>query len=266
MNIFLKTEDEIELMRRANRLVGSTLAEVGRHIKPGVTTLELDRVAEEFIRDHHAIPTFKGFPNPYGPAFTGSICTSVNDVVVHGVPSDKVILKEGDIISIDCGTLLDGFCGDSAYTFKVGEVSDEVEQLLRVTKESLYKAIDVAVHGKKIGDISATVQDYTESYGYGVVRELTGHGIGKEMHEDPMIPNYGKRGSGKTLKSGMCIAIEPMITMGDRQVWLLDDKWSIVTRDHKPAAHFEHTIAICKGKSEILSTFEEIEQIERNNK
>lgn len=249
-------------MRKANQLVGATLAELGKHIQPGVTTLQLDKIAEEFIRDHGATPTFKNFPNPFGGPFPASICTSVNDVVVHGIPSDKVVLKEGDIISIDCGTLLDGYNGDSCYTFAVGEVSPEVRQLLDVTKESLYKGIEQAVAGKHVGDIGAAVQDYCESFGYGVVRELTGHGIGKEMHEAPQIPNYGVRGNGVMLKAGMCIAIEPMITMGERNIWMLSDKWSIVTRDRKPAAHFEHTIAIRKGKAEILSTFEEIEQLE----
>lgn len=262
MKIFLKTEDEIELMRKANQLVGSTLAELGKHIRPGVTTLQLDKIAEEFILDHGAIPTFKNFPNPYGEPFPASICTSVNDVVVHGVPSDEVVLKDGDIISIDCGTLLDGFNGDSAYTFCVGEVSPEVEQLLKTTKESLYIGIEQAVAGKHIGDIGAAVQQHCEAQGYGIVRELTGHGIGREMHEPPQIPNYGRRGNGVMLKAGMCIAIEPMVTLGDRQIWMLPDKWSIVTRDRKPAAHFEHTIAIRRGKAEILSTFEEIEHLE----
>lgn len=262
MKIFLKTEDEIELMRKANQLVGSTLAELGKHIRPGVTTLQLDKIAEEFILDHGAIPTFKNFPNPYGEPFPASICTSVNDVVVHGVPSDEVVLKDGDIISIDCGTLLDGFNGDSAYTFCVGEVSPEVKQLLKTTKESLYIGIEQAVAGKHIGDIGAVVQQHCEAQGYGIVRELTGHGIGREMHEPPQIPNYGRRGNGVMLKAGMCIAIEPMVTLGDRQIWMLPDKWSIVTRDRKPAAHFEHTIAIRRGKAEILSTFEEIEHLE----
>lgn len=262
MKIFLKTEDEIELMRKANQLVGSTLAELGKQIRPGVTTLQLDKIAEEFILDHGAIPTFKNFPNPYGEPFPASICTSVNDVVVHGVPSDEVVLKDGDIISIDCGTLLDGFNGDSAYTFCVGEVSPEVKQLLKTTKESLYIGIEQAVAGKHIGDIGAAVQQHCETQGYGIVRELTGHGIGREMHEPPQIPNYGRRGNGVMLKAGMCIAIEPMVTLGDRQIWMLPDKWSIVTRDRKPAAHFEHTIAIRRGKAEILSTFEEIEHLE----
>ncbi|MBR6936386.1 MAG: type I methionyl aminopeptidase [Prevotella sp.] len=262
MKIFLKTEDEIELMRLANQLVGKTLGELAKHIKPGVTTLQLDKIADEFIRDHGAIPTFKNFPNPFGGPFPASICTSVNDVVVHGVPDSKTVLKDGDIISIDCGTLLDGFNGDSCYTFCVGDVSPEVRQLLKITKESLYLGIEQATAGKRVGDIGDTVQTYCESHGYGVVRELTGHGIGKEMHEDPQIPNYGRRGNGALLKSGMCIAIEPMITMGNRQIWMMPDKWTIRTRDGKPAAHFEHTIAIRRGKAEILSSFDEVEQLE----
>lgn len=262
MSIFLKTEDEIELMRQANRLVGKTLAELGRHIRPGVTTLQLDKIAEEFIRDHGATPTFKNFPNPNGDPFPASICTSVNDVVVHGVPSDKVVLKDGDIISIDCGTYLNGFNGDSCYTFCVGEVSEEIKTLLRVTKESLYLAIKEARHGNRVGDISATVQEHCEKHGYGIVRELTGHGIGREMHEEPQIPNYGKHGNGKTLQSSMCIAIEPMVTMGDRSIYLMPDRWTIRTRDGKPAAHFEHTICVRRGEAEILSSFEEIEQLQ----
>ena len=249
-------------MRRANQLVGATLAELGKHIKPGISTLQLDTIAEEFIRDHGAIPTFKGFPNPFGEPFPGSICTSVNNIVVHGVPDEKTILKDGDIISIDCGTLLDGYNGDSCYTFCVGEVAPEVKHLLKTTKESLYLGIEQAVAGKHLGDIGAAVQEHCENEGYGVIRELAGHGIGKEMHEKPQVPNYGHRGNGMSLKAGMCIAIEPMITMGDRQIWLLPDKWGIITRDGKPAAHFEHTIAIREGKAEILSTFEEIEKLE----
>ena len=259
MKIFLKTEDEIDLMREANQLVGKTLAEVGRHIKPGVTTRHLDKVADEFIRDHGAIPTFKGFPNPYGEPFPAAICTSVNDVVVHGIPSDDVVLHEGDIISVDCGTLLNGYNGDSAYTFMVGEVDEAVKQLLEVTKQSLYLGIEQAVPGKHVGDIGAAIQAHCEAHGYGIVRELTGHGIGKEMHEAPQIPNYGMRGNGVMLKAGMCLAIEPMGTLGNRNIGMLPDRWSIVTRDHQVAAHFEHTIAVRKGKAEVLSTFEEIE-------
>lgn len=259
MAIYLKTEDEIKLMRAANLLVGSTLSELAKHIKPGVTTAQLNRIADTFIRDHGATPTFLGFPNPYGGPFPASICTSVNGCVVHGIPSDKQVLKEGDIVSIDCGTLLEGFNGDSAYTFPVGEISEENRKLLITTRESLYKGIEQAVHGNHIGDIGQAVQDYCEAEGYGVVRELTGHGIGKEMHEEPSVPNYGKRGRGVLLKEGMCIAIEPMITMGKRQIWLAPDRWSILTRDNMPAAHYEHTIAIRKGKAEILSSFTEIE-------
>ena len=264
MKIYLKTEDEIELMRQANQLVGKTLGELAKHIKPGITTLQLDKIADEFIRDNGAIPTFKGFPNPYGGPFPASICTSVNDVVVHGVPNDKTVLKEGDIISIDCGTLLNGFCGDSCYTFCVGEVSDEVKELLRTTKESLYKGIGNAVAGRHLGDISSAVQDHCEAHGYGIVRELTGHGIGREMHEDPQVPNYGRRGNGVMLKAAMCIAIEPMVTMGKRDIYLESDRWSVRTRDGKPAAHFEHTVCVRKGQAEILSSFEEVQTIEGN--
>ena len=262
MKIFLKTEDELVLMRRANQLVGKTLGELAKHIKPGVTTLQLDKIAEEFIRDNGAIPTFKGFPNPYGGPFPASICTSVNDAVVHGVPNEQTVLRDGDIISIDCGTLLDGFCGDSAYTFCVGEVSEEVKNLLRTTKEALYQGIAQASAGHHLGDISSAVQTLCESQGYGIVRELTGHGIGREMHEDPQVPNYGKRGNGIMLKASMCIAIEPMITMGKRDIWLDTDRWSVRTRDGTPAAHFEHTVVVRKGKAEILSSFEEVENIE----
>ena len=248
-------------MRRANQLVGKTLGELAKHIKPGVTTLLLDKIADEFIRDHGAIPTFKDFPNPYGAPFPASICTSVNDAVVHGVPNNETVLKDGDIISIDCGTLLDGFNGDSAYTFCVGEVSEDVKKLLRTTREALYLGIENAVAGRHLGDISSAVQDHCEKEGYGVVRELTGHGIGREMHEDPQVPNYGRRGNGVLLKAGMCIAIEPMITMGDRSIYMMPDRWTVRTRDGKPAAHFEHTIAIRQGKAEILSSFDEIENI-----
>ena len=258
--IILKTEEEIEMMRRANLLVGSTLVEVARHIRPGVTTRQLDTVAEEFIRDHGATPTFKGFPNPMGPEFPASICTSVNECVVHGVPDDKP-LKEGDIVSVDCGTLLDGFSGDSCYTFAVGEVSPEIAKLLRVTKESLYKAIEQALPGRRIGDIGWAVQTHCESNGYGVVREFVGHGIGHDMHEDPQVPNYGRRGNGPQLRNGLCIAIEPMITQHSPAIWLMEDKWSIHTKDKGWAAHFEHTIAIHRGKADILSSFEEIEKV-----
>lgn len=265
MNIFLKTEDEIDLMRNANRLVGRTLAEVGKYIRPGVTTLQLDRIAEEFIRDNGAVPTFKGFPNPYGSPFPASICTSVNDIVIHGIPDDKTVLENGDIISVDCGTLLEGFNGDSCYTFCVGEVSREVMSLLKTTKEALYKGIEAAVAGKHVGDIGNAVQSHCVAHGYGVVREFTGHGIGRDMHEDPHVPNYGKRGNCVMLESGMCIAIEPMTTMGSSKIYMKQDRWSIGTLDGRPAAHFEHTVAVRRGKAEILSSFEEIEHLEGQN-
>lgn len=260
--IYLKTDEEIELLRKANLLVSGTLAEIAKIVRPGITTLEMDALAEQYIRDNGAVPTFKGFPNPNGPAFPASICTSVNDVVVHGIP-DNVPLKEGDIVSVDCGTYVDGFCGDSCYTFCVGEVAPEVKTLLEVTKRSLYLAIEQSDAGRRLGDIGFAVQSYCESNGYGVVREFVGHGIGHEMHEDPQVPNYGCRGTGKQLKNGLCIAIEPMITMGSNKLRMLPDRWGVVTSDGKPAAHFEHTIAIHNGKADIMSSFEEIEKIER---
>ena len=266
MKVFLKTEDEISLMREANQLVGKTLAELAKHVIPGVTTLQLDKIADEFIRDHGGIPTFKNFPNPFGEPFPASICTSINEEVVHGIPRENQILKEGDVISVDCGILLAGYNGDSCYTFRVGEVAKETKELLNVTKEALYLGIKEAVAGNHLGDIGFAIQQYCESRGYGVVRELTGHGIGKEMHEEPKVPNYGRRGNGILLKEGMCIAIEPMITMGDRDIGLMPDKWTIRTLDGKPAAHFEHTIAIRKGQAEILSSFEEIELTEKEKK
>lgn len=252
--IILKTEDEIEFMRAANRLVGMTLGELSHHIRPGVTTLQLDKIADEFIRDHGAIPTFLG----YG-GFPNSICTSVNENVVHGIPNNKPLL-EGDVVSVDCGTQLRGFCGDSAYTFCVGEVDEKVKELLRVTRESLYKGIEQAQEDKRIGDIGSVIQTYCESKGYSVVRELVGHGIGRQMHEAPEVPNYGRRGTGPLIKNGMCIAIEPMINMGGKKVVFENDGWTVRTKDRKPSAHFEHTIAIRNGKADILSTFEFIQE------
>ena len=262
--IFLKTDDEIELLRKSNLLVGQTLAEIAKAVKPGVTTGELDKIAEEFIRDNGAVPTFKGFPNPYGSPFPASICTSVNEQVVHGIPGN-VVLKDGDILSVDCGTYMNGFCGDSAYTFCVGEVAEEIRQLLRVTKEALYLGIENAVPFKRIGDIGYAIQQHCEAHSYGVVREFVGHGIGKEMHEDPQVPNYGKRGYGTVLKKGLCIAIEPMITLGARQIVMENDNWSVRTKDRKCAAHFEHTIAITSGKADILSSFDFIEEVLGDN-
>lgn len=258
--IFLKTADEIELLRESNLLVGRTLAELAKIIKPGVTTKELDKVAEEFIRDNGAIPTFKGFPNPHSTPFPASICTSVNEQVVHGIPNDT-ILQDGDIVSVDCGTYLNGFCGDSAYTFCVGEVSEDIRKLLKVTKEALYIGIQNAVQGKRLGDIGFAIQQHCESNSYGVVREFVGHGIGKEMHEDPQVPNYGNRGTGTALKKGLCLAIEPMITLGSRQILLERDGWTVRTKDRKCAAHFEHTVAIGTDGADILSTFEFIEDV-----
>ncbi len=258
--VYLKTDDEVELLREANLLVGKTLGELAKVIKPGVTTKELDNVAEEFIRDHGATPTFKGFPNPYGGPFPSSICTSINDQVVHGVPDDT-ILKDGDIVSIDCGTFLNGYCGDSCYTFTVGEIDEDVRKLLTTTKEALYKGIEQAVVGHRLGDISYAVQMHCQNNGYGVVREFVGHGIGKEMHEEPQVPNYGRRGNGMLLKSGLCIAIEPMITMGAKDIYLTEDRWTVKTKDHKPAAHYEHSVCVRKGKADILSSFEFIEEV-----
>ena len=253
--IYLKTDEEIELMRVANRLVGATLAEVGKHIEPGVATLQLDRIAEEFIRDHGGIPLFKGYNG-----FPNALCISINDSVVHGIPG-AYRLKDGDVVSVDCGVKKDGYCGDSAYTFEVGEIAPEVHNLLQTTKEALYIGISNAVEGKRIGDVSHSIQVYCESKGYSVVRELVGHGIGKEMHEAPEVPNYGKKGQGPLLKNGMCIAIEPMINMGTKNVRFEKDGWTVRTRDGKPSAHFEHTVAIRPGKADILSTFEFIDQV-----
>ncbi len=263
--IVLKTDDEIELLRQANLLVGKTLAELAKIVEPGVTTNQLNRVAEEYIRDNGAVPIFKDFPNPYGNPFPAAICTSVNDAVVHGIPNNKP-LKDGDIISIDCGTLLDGFCGDSCYTFCVGEVKPEIKKLLDVTKQSLYKGIEQSVIGHRIGDIGSAVQREAETNGYGVVRELVGHGIGKEMHEEPHVPNYGNCGTGEMLKNGMCIAIEPMITQYSRQICMNADKWTILTRDGGMAAHYEHTIAIRKSGPDILSSFEFLEDVLRRKR
>ena len=248
-----KTEEEIELMRENAVLVSKTLAEVGKHVAPGVTTLELNRVAETFIRDHGAIPSFLGYEG-----FPAALCISVNDTVVHGFPSDYV-LKEGDIVSVDCGTLYKGYNGDSAYTFPVGEVDAETAELLRVTKESLYKGIEKAVDGNRIGDIGHAVQTYAESFGFSVVRELEGHGIGKHMHENPGVPNYGKQGRGAKLVDGMTICIEPMINAGTRGVYLAKNGWEVHTADRKNSAHYELTVVVRKGVPEILSTFEFIE-------
>ena len=252
--IYLKTEEEIELLRENNLLVSKTLAEVGRHIKPGVTTKQLDRIIEDFIRSHGATPAFLGYQG-----YPASITVSVNEQVVHGIPSDNIVIKEGDIVSVDVGTFMKGFVGDSAYTFAVGEGADDVRQLLEVTKEALYRGTAQAKVGNRIGDISAAVQDYAESFGYGVVRELEGHGLGRKMHEEPGVPNYGLRGRGPLLKEGMVICIEPMITMGNRAIVFERDGWTVRTRDRKPAAHYEFAVAIRKDGPDVLTDFSIIE-------
>ena len=256
--IYLKTNEEIELLRENNLLVSQALAEVAKHIKPGVTTKELDRIAEDFIRSHGAIPSFLGYEG-----YPASACISVNEQVVHGIPSDYVI-KEGDIVSVDLGTFMKGFNGDSAYTFAVGEISDDVRRLLEVTKEALYKGTAQAKAGNRVGDISAAVQEYAESFGYGVVRELEGHGLGRKMHEAPGVPNYGMRGRGPLLKEGMVICIEPMITMGNRAIVFERDGWTVRTRDRKPAAHYEFAVAIRKDGPDVLTDFGIIENALNN--
>ena len=249
-----KTEEEIALLRENALIVSKTLAEVGKRVAPGVTTKELNKVAEDFIRDHGAIPSFLGFEG-----FPAALCMSVNDVVVHGFPSDYV-LKEGDIVSVDCGTLYKGYNGDSAYTFPVGEVDAETRKLLDVTKASLYKGIEAAVAGNRVGDIGYAVQSYAESFGFSVVRELEGHGLGKEMHEQPGVPNYGHKGKGTKLVDGMVLCIEPMINAGGRGVYLARNGWAVHTSDHRKSAHYELTVVVRKGQAEQLSTFDFIEK------
>lgn len=247
----------MELMRLANDLVGQTLAEVAKYIAPGVTTKKLDKIAYDFITDHGATPAFLGYEG-----FEGSICVSINEEVVHGIPRDDKFIRNGDIVSVDCGTKLNGFTGDSAYTFTCGEVSPSVLELLKTTKESLYRGIEQAVAGNRVGHISNAVQTYCEAKGYGVVRELEGHGIGMEMHESPGVPNFGRKGTGAMLRNGMCICIEPMITMGSRHiVFDRSDGWTVRTRDGKPAAHFEHCLGIWNGQPHILSSFEYIKEV-----
>ncbi len=251
--IRLKTEEEIELLRENALLVSKTLAEVGRHIVPGVTTLELNKIAETYIRDNGAEPAFLG----YG-GFPYTLCISVNDVIVHGFASEYRLV-EGDIISVDCGTIYKGFYGDSAYTFPVGNISEESKKLLRVTKESLYLGIERAVNGNRIGDISFAIQQHCEKNGFSVVREMVGHGIGKKLHEAPEVPNFGSRGQGKKLQEGMVICIEPMVNAGERSVHMHKDGWTLSTADKKNSAHYELTVAITNGKPRVLSTFEYIE-------
>ncbi|MET7254874.1 type I methionyl aminopeptidase [Dyadobacter jiangsuensis] len=256
--IYLKTEEEINLIKVSAQVLGKAHAEVATWVKPGVTTGKLDAVAEEYIRDNGGIPSFKGFNK-----FPASLCISVNEVVVHGIPGGYV-LKEGDIVSIDCGVKLNGYHSDSAYTYPVGEVSKEVMNLLTATKKSLYKGIEQAVDGLRIGDIGHAVQSYVEDRGYTVVRELVGHGVGRDLHEAPEVPNYGKRGKGIRLREGMVIAIEPMINLGTKAVVQERDGWTIRTNDRKYSAHFEHTVVVRKGKAEILTTFDYIEKVTAN--
>jgi methionyl aminopeptidase len=251
--IYYKTKEEIELMRESALLVSKTLGMLASEIEPGVSPLHLDKLAETFIRDHGGVPGFLGLYD-----FPNTLCISINEAVVHGIPTDKP-LENGDIISVDCGVLMNDFYGDHAYTFAVGDIATETRKLLDVTLESLYLGIEQACAGNRIGDIGYAVQQHAEKHGYGVVRELVGHGLGKKMHEDPEVPNYGRRGKGKMIKNGLVIAIEPMINMGTRRI-LQKDQWTIVTLDGKPSAHFEHDVAVVDGKPEILSTFDYVDE------
>jgi methionyl aminopeptidase len=258
--IIYKTQEEIELIRQSCLLVNNTIAEIGKYAKPGVSTMYLNNLADEFIRDHGATPSFKNYHG-----FPFACCMSVNDAVVHGFPTNNE-LKEGDVLSVDVGAFKKGFHGDSAYTFALVATSDEVKKLMRVTKESLYKGIEKAVTGNRVGDIAFAIQEHTErKNGYGVVRELVGHGLGKDLHEDPQVPNYGKRGSGAKLMEGLVIAIEPMINLGKKYVYNDKDGWTVRTKDGKPSAHYEHTVCVRKEKADILSSFDAIEIAEKAN-
>jgi methionyl aminopeptidase len=254
--ILIKTAEEVELLRQSNMLVSKTLAEVAKEIKPGVSTERLDQLAETYIRDQGAVPGFLGYQG-----YPKTLCTSVNSQVVHGIPSEKVILKEGDLVSVDCGVLMNGFYGDTAFSFEVGTVREEVRRLLSTTRECLLKGIEQAVDGNRIGDIAFAVQQHAEKNGFSVVREMVGHGLGRNMHEAPEVPNYGRRGTGPRLKKGMVICIEPMINMGRRQITQEPDGWTIRAADNLPSAHFELAVAIDKGKADVLSTFRYIEDV-----
>lgn len=257
----VKSQEEIDLIRESSLLVSKTLTEVAKILKPGITGKQVDAIAEEFILDNGAKPAFKGYGD-----FPNSLCISLNEAVVHGIPTD-VVFKDGDIVSIDCGTVLNGYYGDHAYTFAIGNVEEEVMKLLSVTKQSLYLGIEQAIVGKRTGDIGFAIQQYCEKeHGYGVVRELVGHGLGKNLHEDPEIPNYGKRGQKVKLLENMVLAIEPMINLGTRQIATLNDAWTVVTRDGKQSAHYEHNVVVKKNKAEILSNFEIIEEEIKKNK
>lgn len=253
--IIYKTPEEIEIMREAAQIVSRTLGEIAKHIKPGVTPLELDKIAEDYIRSQDAIPGFLGLYD-----FPNTLCISINEAVVHGIPTD-VPLKDGDIISVDCGSIYKGYYGDHAFTFEVGEVAPEIKKLLKVTRECLDLGIAATKVGNRIGDIGFAIQQHAEKNGYGVVRDLVGHGLGKTMHEEPQVPNYGRRGKGKKIQNGLTIAIEPMINMGTEKVVQLDDHWTIVTEDGLPSAHFEHDIAVVNGKPEVLSTFQYVDEV-----
>lgn len=255
-----KTNEQVDMMRQSALLVSKTLTEVAKHLKPGITTLSIDKMIGEFIMDHHAVPSFLNYHGyPYNS------CISVNDVVVHGFPGANE-LREGDIVSVDVGVILNSWHGDHAYTFAIGDPGPEVMQLIRVTKESLYKGIEKAIAGNRVGDIAFAIQEHTEKkHGYGVVRELVGHGLGKNLHEDPQVPNYGKRGSGPKLKEGLVLAIEPMINMGKKDVYTESDGWTVRTKDGKPSVHFEHDVCVRKSKADILSDYSPIEQAEAAN-
>ena len=258
--IHIRSHQEIETIRKSALMVSATLSEVAKFLKPGIKTITVDTMAEAFIRDNGGVPSFKNYHG-----FPYSLCISVNEVVVHGFPGDYE-LKDGDIISVDCGVYMNGYHGDSAYTFAIGNVKPEVLKLMRVTKESVYLGVAQARDNNRVGDISFAVENYTNRiHGYGVVRELVGHGVGKELHEDPQVPNNGRRGDGKKLKEGMVLAIEPMINLGTRDVKTLTDGWTVVTRDGKPSVHFEHTTAVRKNKGETLSSFAPIEVAEQGN-
>lgn len=252
--ITYKTDEEIELLRESNLLVSKTLAEVARHIAPGVTTMSLDKVAEEFIRDNNALPGFLGYNG-----FPATLCISINDAVVHGIPGERR-LQEGDIVSVDCGVLKNGYYGDSAFTFEVGLVADNVKKLLKVTRECLSLGLEKVEAGNRIGDISSAVQENAERNGFTVVREMVGHGLGKNLHESPEVPNYGRRGQGPLLRNGMVICVEPMINLGKRQIFQERDGWTIRTQDGKPSAHFELAVAVRNGKADVLSTFKFIDE------
>ncbi len=256
--IFLKSEQEIDLIKESAQILGKAHAEVAKWIKPGTTTAFLNKIADDYIQDFGGHPSFKGYNN-----FPSALCISLNETVVHGFPNDYQLI-EGDIISIDCGVKLNGFHSDSAYTYPVGEVRPEVMMLLKRTKQSLYLGIEQATEGKRVGDVSYAIQNFVERHGYGVVRELVGHGVGRDLHESPEVPNYGKRGDGPKLRTGMVIAIEPMITLGKKDIVQEKDGWTIRTADRKPAAHFEHTVVIRRGKAEILTTFKYIEEVTQN--